>query len=68
VFAKCVGEIQKLSGVARKAGELGKNQAGDVTRLDVFEHPLRFRMIFDGFTAYRFKVVDLFDFPILGFA
>jgi len=34
-----------------------------VAGLDVFQHPLGFRMIFDRFPAYRFKVVDLFDFP-----
>ena len=34
--------------------------------LDVFHHPLRFGMIFDGFTAYGFKVVDLFNLPLFG--
>src|SRR5207245_268288 len=35
VLAEDIGKIQKLPGVARKPGKLGKNQASDVTGLDV---------------------------------
>ena len=67
MFSESIGKIEKLSGVPCQPGELGENQAGDVAKLDVFHHPLSFRMIFDRLSADRFEMIDLFDFPLFRF-
>ena len=67
MFSESIGKIEKLSGVPCQPGELGENQAGDVATLDVFHHPLSFRMIFDRLSADRFEMIDLFDFPLFRF-
>jgi hypothetical protein len=38
-------EIQKLASIASKPGQFGENQSGDSSAAQVFQHPLRFRVM-----------------------
>lgn len=63
VGAEVVGEIHQLAGIAGEAGELGKDEAGDVAALHVGEHPLRLGVLHDRLPGDPGEVVDLDDLP-----
>ena len=65
--AENIGEIQKLLGIAGKAGEFGKNEAGDVPALNIGNHPLGFGLLHDGFAAHASEIIKFADFPAFGF-
>ena len=65
VFAEDVGEVEEFARVPSEPGELGEDQAGDVPRGDVAEHPLRLGMPHDGFPTHRFEVVGFANLPTL---
>lgn len=68
VVTEVVGELQELLGVAGEARELREDEAGDPAALHVPKHPLRFRMLHDGFAAYGFQAIHLGDLPAFGFS
>jgi len=60
-------ELQKLHGVAGKAGELGENESLDVPALHVCKHPFGFGVFLDVFPRDSIKPVHFGDMPTLGF-
>ena len=60
-----ISEFQKLFRVSGKAGELGKNEAGDVTACDVGKHPFGFGVLHDGFAGHASQVIHLNHRPIV---
>ena len=54
-----IGELQKLLGVPCQPGQLGEDQAGDLPRPDVGQHPLGFGVFHHRLAADGFQPVDL---------
>lgn len=65
VLLEKLGELKKLLRVPGEPCELREDEARDVARLHVAEHPLGLGMTHDRFPAHRFEVVDLDDLPTL---
>ena len=58
-------ELQELSCVPCKAGELGEDKAGDTPRRDVIEHPLGFGIVLHGLSRHRVEPIYLDNVPTL---
>lgn len=67
VFAKPVGEVEQLAGIAREAGEFREDECRDMPCGYVPEHPLRFRMTDYGLSAHGIEAIHLANVPALDF-
>lgn len=60
-----ISELQKLPHVTGQPCELGKNNTGDMTGLDVTQHPLSFGRFFYRLSAHGFQSIYLLNLPAL---
>ena len=63
VLPEKIREVFELAPVAGEAGELRKDQAGDMVALDVLHHAPGLRVLHDGLAALAGEVIHLFDRP-----
>lgn len=66
-ISEYLGYVEKFAGVSSEPRQFRKDQAGNVTSLNIGQHPFGLGMANDGFAAHRLQPVGFGNVPAFSF-